>query len=126
MTSCTGSSASSTWRTNGSSSDLASEIRRLDEPVAQRADHRLDLLDHVLTVELGQRTMDQVGPAVELEVEALRDLVGHGHLTPHVAFAAAELHPPRLRRDGLPFDGVDVVLAASGTVVEGILARTRG
>ena len=99
----------------------AGEVGRLDEAVAQRADHRLDLLDHALAVELGQRAVDQVGAAVELDVEALGDLVGDRDLAPDLAFAAAQAHPPGLGRDGLPVDGVDEVLAAGGAGVEVVL-----
>ena len=124
-TSCTGSSASSTWRTSGSKSNRG-EVGGLDQPVAQRADHRLDLLHHPLAVQLGQRAVDQVGPAIELDVEALGDLVGHRDLAPDVALAAAQAHPPGLGSDGLPVDRVDEVLAAGGAGVQIVLVRTRG
>src|SRR3954452_4979331 len=96
----------------GYSSGSAREVRRVHETVAQRLDHRLDLGDHPLAVELVQRSGDRVQPAVELEVEARGDRVGDGHLAPGVAGAAAQQHPPVRVADGLPVDGVHVVAAA--------------
>src|SRR4051794_38328820 len=105
-------------------SDGAREVGRLDQAVPEGADHRLDLLDHALAVELVQGPVDQVRAAVELDVEALGDLVRDGDLAVDLAFAAAQLHPPGLGRDRLPVDRVHVVLAAGEAVVQVILSRT--
>jgi hypothetical protein len=88
------------------------KVGGVDEAMAQRADHGFCLGTHALGVELVQRPLQQVGAAVELEVEALSHGVGHRHLVEGVALAAAQQNPPGLWRDRLPVDRVHEVLAA--------------
>src|SRR4051812_614502 len=95
--------------TPGSDSASLREIRRVDQTVAEREDHRLDFGGHTRAVEPLERAGDDVHPAVELEVEAGGDVVGHGDLTPGVAGAAAQQHPPVRVGDRLPVDRVHEV-----------------
>ena len=74
--------------------------------------------DHALACRACAARVQDVGAAVELDVEALGDGVGDGDLAEGVAFAAAQAHPPGLRGDRLPVDRVHVVLAAVGAVLE--------
>src|SRR6478735_6133421 len=87
------------------------EVRRVDQTVAEREDHRLDLGGHPAAVEALDGTSHDIHPAVELEVITGGDVVGHRDLTPRVAGAAAEEHPPVRLVDGLPIDRVHEVIA---------------
>jgi len=64
---------------------------------------------------------DDVQPPVQLEVEAGGDLVGDGHLTPGVAGAAAQQHPPVRVADGLPVDRIHEVRSAHRARLEMLL-----
>jgi hypothetical protein len=103
---------------------LLGEVSGLDEPVAKCADHRLDLPGEPFAVEPGQRLMDELGAAVEFEVETLGYVIRDGHFTPDVAFAASQAHPPGFGGNGLPLHRVHEVLATGEAAMKIILTRT--